>query len=62
MKALQIGDRVRLLYARVGIPGTVIGLHRGKVQVRWADLALTSKHSPEALLTERAINEAANHG
>jgi hypothetical protein len=60
--SIAIGDRVRLRYAPVGDYGTVLSLNRGKVQVRWADLALTSKHSPEALLTEPAINEAANHG
>jgi hypothetical protein len=59
---IAIGDRVRLRYAPVGDYGTVLSLTSAKVHVRWADLALTSKHSPEALLTERAINEAANHG
>jgi hypothetical protein len=58
---LAIGDRVRLRYAPVGNPGIVLSLKSGKVHVRWADLALTSKHSPEALLTEPAIHEAANN-
>jgi hypothetical protein len=62
MITVAVGDRVRLRYAPVGDSGTVLSLKCGKVYVRWADLALTSKHSPAALLTERAINEAANHG
>jgi len=45
----NLGTRVRLKYAPAGQPGTVSGTCRGKVEVRWPDLALTTKHAPEAL-------------
>jgi hypothetical protein len=51
MSAISIGDKVRLRFAPVGDWGTVIGLCRGKIQVRWGDLELTTKHDPQALVT-----------
>lgn len=61
MSMIAVGDRVRLRYAPVGDYGTVLSFTSGKVHVLWADLALTTKHSPEALVIERAITEAGNH-
>jgi hypothetical protein len=52
MSNLAVGARVRLRYAPVGDWGIVTSIERGKVQVRWNDLQLTTRHSLEALLPE----------
>jgi hypothetical protein len=49
---LVVGDRVRLRYAPVGHSGTVLSFSRGKVEVRWKDLQLTTRHSLDALLPD----------
>ena len=49
MSEFHVGITVRLRYAPAGEWGTVIGTCRGKVEVHWPDLALTTKHAPEAL-------------
>jgi hypothetical protein len=54
MSMIAVGDQVRLRYAPVGDSGTVLNLSRGRVQVRWNDLQLTTRHSLEALLPEPA--------
>jgi hypothetical protein len=52
MSNLSIGDRVRLRYAPAGDWGTVTALDRSRVQVRWGDLQLTTRHAPESLVVE----------
>ena len=52
MTTLAVGEEVRLRYAPVGDSGTVLGFSKGKAQVRWNDLQLTTRHSLEALLPE----------
>jgi hypothetical protein len=50
MSNLAVGDRVLLRYAPYGSSGVVTALSHGKAQVRWGDLELTTKHSPESLV------------
>jgi hypothetical protein len=50
MTNLAVGDRVLLRYAPYGSSGVVTALSHGKAQVRWGDLELTTKHSPESLV------------
>lgn len=48
--AMPVGTGVLLRNAPHGTPGIVSGFSRGRVLVRWADLDLTTKHDPRALL------------
>ncbi len=50
MNDFQIGDLVRFRYAPVGESGIVVGFGRGRVQVRWEDLRITTRHARYALL------------
>lgn len=50
MSSFAVGDRVLLRYAPYGSSGVVTALINGKAQVRWGDLDLTTKHSPESLV------------
>lgn len=45
-----IGSRVRLKFAPVGEPGTVILHRRNKVVVEWRDLDSVFGYRPESLL------------
>lgn len=47
--ALVIGDRVYLRGLRVGEPGRVIRLERGKVVILWKDLDYIGRHSANSL-------------
>ena len=55
MSKLTVGDRVLLRYAPCGSSGVVTALNHGKAQVRWGDLELTTKHSPESLVVTRGL-------
>ena len=48
--AFELGARVMLKSAPVGLPGEVIGHRRGKVLVNWSDLGCEVSHKPDALL------------
>ena len=50
MSAIAAGDRVLLRYAPYGTSGLVTGLAHGKAEVRWDDLELTTKHTPDSLV------------
>jgi hypothetical protein len=52
MTTLAVGDRVRLRYAEVGDSGTVVTIARGKAQVHWQDLELTTRHALTSLTSE----------
>ena len=46
----EIGARVFLKVAPVGLPGQVIGYRHGKIVVCWSDLDVTFSHKADALL------------
>jgi hypothetical protein len=50
MSGIRVGDRVLLRYAPYGSSGVVTALANGRALVRWGDLELTTKHSPESLV------------
>ena len=55
------GAKVLLVVCPHGEPGVVVGWKRGKVQVLWADLGFTGKHSPELLQLIPSSAEQVNH-
>jgi hypothetical protein len=44
------GTLVLLRACPHGQPGRVVGTSRGKVEVHWEDMGVTSRHKPEALM------------
>lgn len=45
-----VGDSVFLRGCRVGEPGRVIRLERGKIVIHWVDLDYIGRHSPASLI------------
>jgi hypothetical protein len=48
--SIGIGDKVRLRIAAYGKPGVVVEEANGKCRVRWDDLELSTKHTPDSLV------------
>jgi hypothetical protein len=61
MTEFNIGTAVRLRYAPTGEPGTVTGTCRGKCEVRWPDLGVSTKHSPESLVMTEIVPSLQEH-
>ena len=51
------GDRVFLMGARFGLPGTVLRLERGKVVTYWGDMDHTSRHRPCTLILAGKVTD-----
>jgi len=53
-----VGQHVYLRGCRVGEPGRVIRLERGRIIVDWADLSVTGRHSPASLMLAGSASES----
>ena len=56
----QIGALVALRNCPDALPGRVKGIARGKIQVPWPDLRITTKHQPAALVMVAAEHTTVN--
>jgi hypothetical protein len=48
--SFQVGDSVFLRGCRVGKPGRVLRIERGKLVIYWIDLDFLSRHRPASLM------------